>query len=280
MSTPHLESRIDCRFSALRAQNRAALVTYLMAGDPDAGTTVALMHALVAGGADVIELGVPFSDPVADGEAIQLAAGRALRAGMTVHGVLDLVRRFRTDDAETPVVLMGYLNPIERMGYGAFAQAATTAGVDGVLTVDLPPEEGEGLLPALREAGLAPIFLVAPTTTDQRMAWICDQAQGFVYYVSLKGVTGAASLDLAAVGDRLAVLRRLTRLPVGVGFGISGPAQAAAVAAVADAVVVGSALVQTIAGGMPEQLPVTLETQVRALRDAMDAAQRPSRESN
>ncbi|MGB3133387.1 MAG: tryptophan synthase subunit alpha, partial [Candidatus Macondimonas sp.] len=217
MSIPPVESRIDHRFAALRAQNRAALVTYLMAGDPDAGTTVALMHALVAGGADVIELGVPFSDPVADGEAIQLAAGRALRAGMTVHGVLDLVRRFRTDDAETPVVLMGYLNPIERMGYGAFAQAATTAGVDGVLTVDLPPEEGEGLLPALREAGLAPIFLVAPTTTDQRMAWICDQAQGFVYYVSLKGVTGAASLDLAAVGDRLAVLRRLTRLPVGVG---------------------------------------------------------------
>lgn len=280
MSIPPVESRIDRRFAALRAQNRAALVTYLMAGDPDAGTTVALMHALVAGGADVIELGVPFSDPVADGEAIQLAAGRALRAGMTVHGVLDLVRRFRADDAETPVVLMGYLNPIERMGYGAFAQAATTAGVDGVLTVDLPPEEGEGLLPALREAGLAPIFLVAPTTTDQRMAWICDQAQGFVYYVSLKGVTGAASLDLAAVGDRLAVLRRLTRLPVGVGFGISGPAQAAAVAAVADAVVVGSALVQTIAGGMPEQLPGTLETQVRALRNAMDAAPRPSREGN
>ncbi|MES1992505.1 MAG: tryptophan synthase subunit alpha [Pseudomonadota bacterium] len=280
MSIPLVESRIDRRFAALRAQNRAALVTYLMAGDPDAGTTVALMHALVAGGADVIELGVPFSDPVADGEAIQLAAGRALRAGMTVHGVLDLVRRFRADDAETPVVLMGYLNPIERMGYGAFAQAATTAGVDGVLTVDLPPEEGEGLLPALREAGLAPIFLVAPTTTDQRMAWICDQAQGFVYYVSLKGVTGAASLDLAAVGDRLAVLRRLTRLPVGVGFGISGPAQAAAVAAVADAVVVGSALVQTIAGGMPEQLPGALETQVRALRNAMDAAARPSRESN
>jgi tryptophan synthase alpha chain len=280
MSIPPVESRIDRRFAALRAQNRAALVTYLMAGDPDAGTTVALMHALVAGGADVIELGVPFSDPVADGEAIQLAAGRALRAGMTVHGVLDLGRRFRTDDAETPVVLMGYLNPIERMGYGAFAQAATTAGVDGVLTVDLPPEEGEGLLPALREAGLAPIFLVAPTTTDQRMTWICDQAQGFVYYVSLKGVTGAASLDLAAVGDRLAVLRRLTRLPVGVGFGISGPAQAAAVAAVADAVVVGSALVQTIAGGMPEQLPSTLETQVRALRDAMDAAARPSREGN
>jgi tryptophan synthase alpha chain len=194
--------------------------------------------------------------------------------------VLDLVRRFRTDDAETPVVLMGYLNPIERMGYGAFAQAAATAGVDGVLTVDLPPEEGEGLLPALREASLAPIFLVAPTTTDQRMAWICDQAQGFVYYVSLKGVTGAASLDLAAVGDRLAVLRRLTRLPVGVGFGISGPAQAAAVAAVADAVVVGSALVQTIAGGMPEQLPGTLETQVRALRNAMDAAPRSSREGN
>jgi tryptophan synthase alpha chain len=166
------------------------------------------------------------------------------------------------------------------MGYGAFAQAAATAGVDGVLTVDLPPEEGEGLLPALREAGLAPIFLVAPTTTDQRMAWICDQAQGFVYYVSLKGVTGAASLDLAAVGDRLAVLRRLTRLPVGVGFGISGPAQAAAVAAVADAVVVGSALVQTIAGSTPEQLPSMLETQVRALRNAMDAAARPSRESN
>ncbi|HET7688544.1 MAG TPA: tryptophan synthase subunit alpha [Candidatus Macondimonas sp.] len=280
MSIPPVESRIDRRFAALRAQNRAALVTYLMAGDPDAGTTVALMHALVAGGADVIELGVPFSDPVADGEAIQLAAGRALRAGMTVHGVLDLVRRFRADDAETPVVLMGYLNPIERMGYGAFAQAASTAGVDGVLTVDLPPEEGEGLLPALREAGLAPIFLVAPTTTDQRMAWICDQAQGFVYYVSLKGVTGAASLDLAAVGDRMAVLRRLTRLPVGVGFGISGPAQAAAVAAVADAVVVGSALVQTISGGLPAQLPGVLETQVRALRTAMDAAARPSREAN
>ena len=264
--------RIDRRFASLREQGKAALVTYLMAGDPDADTTLDLMHALVAGGADILELGVPFSDPVADGVAIQLAAGRALQAGMNLEGVLDLVRRFRERDAETPVVLMGYLNPIERMGYGAFAQAAAAAGVDGVLTVDLPPEEGEGLLPALREARLAPIFLVSPTTTDRRMAWICEQAQGFVYYVSLKGVTGAASLDLEAVGERLAVVRGLTRLPVGVGFGITGPEQAAAVAAIADAVVVGSALVKTIAGGASATLPQQIEAQVRALRTAMDEA--------
>ena len=273
MSSERL-TRIDRRFASLREQGKAALVTYIMAGDPDAVTTLDLMHALVAGGADIIELGVPFSDPVADGVAIQLAAGRALQAGMNLQGVLDLVHRFRERNAETPVVLMGYLNPIERMGYGAFATAAAAAGVDGVLTVDLPPEEGEGLLPALREARLAPIFLVAPTTTDRRMAWICEQAEGFVYYVSLKGVTGAASLDLEAVGERLTVVRGLTRLPVGVGFGISGPEQAAAVAAIADAVVVGSTLVKTIAGGVSGTLPQQIEAQVRALRAAMDEAPR------
>ncbi|GMV69410.1 MAG: tryptophan synthase alpha chain [Pseudomonadota bacterium] len=266
--------RIDRRFASLREQSKAALVTYIMAGDPDADTTLDLMHALVAGGADILELGVPFSDPVADGVAIQLAAGRALQAGMNLPGVLDLVRRFRERNAETPVVLMGYLNPIERMGYGAFAAAAAAAGVDGVLTVDLPPEEGEGLLPALREARLAPIFLVAPTSTDRRMAWICEQAQGFVYYVSLKGVTGAASLDLETVNERLAVVRGLTSLPVGVGFGITGPEQAAAVGAIADAVVVGSALVKTIAGGASDTLPQQIEAQVRALRTAMDEAPR------
>ena len=266
--------RIDRRFASLREQGKAALVTYIMAGDPDADTTLDLMHALVAGGADILELGVPFSDPVADGVAIQLAAGRALQAGMNLPGVLDLVRRFRERNAETPVVLMGYLNPIERMGYGAFAAAAAAAGVDGVLTVDLPPEEGEGLLPALREARLAPIFLVAPTSTDRRMAWICEQAQGFVYYVSLKGVTGAASLDLETVNERLAVVRGLTSLPVGVGFGITGPEQAAAVGAIADAVVVGSALVKTIAGGASDTLPQQIEVQVRALRTAMDEAPR------
>lgn len=266
--------RIDRRFASLREQGKAALVTYIMAGDPDADTTLDLMHALVAGGADILELGVPFSDPVADGVAIQLAAGRALQAGMNLPGVLDLVRRFRERNAETPVVLMGYLNPIERMGYGAFAAAAAAAGVDGVLTVDLPPEEGEGLLPALREARLAPIFLVAPTSTDRRMAWICEQAQGFVYYVSLKGVTGAASLDLETVNERLAVVRGLTSLPVGVGFGITGPEQAAAVGAIADAVVVGSALVKTIAGGASDTLPQQIEAQVRALRTAMDEAPR------
>ena len=266
--------RIDRRFASLREQGKAALVTYIMAGDPDADTTLDLMHVLVAGGADILELGVPFSDPVADGVAIQLAAGRALQAGMNLPGVLDLVRRFRERNAETPVVLMGYLNPIERMGYGAFAAAAAAAGVDGVLTVDLPPEEGEGLLPALREARLAPIFLVAPTSTDRRMAWICEQAQGFVYYVSLKGVTGAASLDLETVNERLAVVRGLTSLPVGVGFGITGPEQAAAVGAIADAVVVGSALVKTIAGGASDTLPQQIEAQVRALRTAMDEAPR------
>ena len=216
-------SRLAEMFTKCRAEGRRALIPFITAGDPLPAATVPLLHALVEGGADILELGVPFSDPMADGPVIQQAAERALKHHVSLRQVLDMVREFRKVNRTTPIVLMGYLNPVEAFGYAAFAKQAAAAGVDGVLTVDLPPEEGEGLLPALREARLAPIFLVAPTTTDRRMAWICEQAQGFVYYVSLKGVTGAASLDLEAVGERLTVVRGLTRLPVGVGFGITGP---------------------------------------------------------
>jgi len=239
-------SRIESRFEALYQEGRAALVTFITAGDPHPSATVGLMHDLVGAGADMIELGVPFSDPMADGPVIQRASERALEHHVTLRQVMAMVREFRQTDQSTPVILMGYLNPIEVLGYAAFASDAKAAGVDGAITVDIPPEEADQFIPALRSAGIDPIFLVAPTSTDQRIAAIAEQASGFLYYVSFKGVTGAASLDVAAVEQALQRIRSRTGLPVGVGFGIKDAASAAAVGGVADAVIVGSALVRMV----------------------------------
>jgi tryptophan synthase alpha chain len=266
-------NRIDRCFAALQEKRRAALVPFVTAGDPDPTVTVSVMHRLAEAGADILELGVPFSDPMADGPVIQKASERALEHHVSLHRVLEMVQEFRRADASTPVVLMGYLNPIEAMGYAAFARGARQAGVDGVLTVDMPPEEAEDLVIALRGEGLHPIFLLAPTTSAERVAAIARRASGFVYYVSLKGITGASHLDVGAVADKLAQLRSLIRMPIGVGFGISTPELAAQVARVADAVIVGSALVRKIESllGEPERIPDVLSSSVAEMRGAMDA---------
>lgn len=269
-------SRIQARFERLKSEGRKALVPYVTAGDPQPDVTVPLMHAMVEAGADIIELGVPFSDPMADGPTIQAACERALRHHVSLRQVLGMVRSFRERDADTPVVLMGYLNPVEVMGYEAFAEAAHDAGVDGALTVDLPPEEAHDLVVALRGAGIAPIFLLSPTTSEARMDRIASVASGFLYYVSFKGVTGANRLDVSAVAERLDLIRRHTELPLGVGFGIRDAESAAAVARVADAVVVGSALVQRVAelADRPEAIAPAVTGVLREMRAAMDAATR------
>ncbi len=236
-------SRISQRMQALKAAGRKALVPYLVCGDPHPGVTVPVMHALVRAGADIIELGVPFSDPMAEGPVIQRGHERALAHHVSLRSTLAVVREFRRNDANTPVVLMGYANPVEVMGYAAFAQAAAAAGVDGLLTVDMPLEEGAGLQAALTAEGIDTIFLVAPTTSPSRLAQICAQATGYLYYVSLKGVTGAGHLQVDSVAEALGRIRALTDKPVCVGFGIKDAASARAVAALADGVVVGSALV-------------------------------------
>jgi tryptophan synthase alpha chain len=231
------------------------------------------MHAMAAAGADVIELGVPFSDPMADGPVIQRASERALAHHVSLHGVFDMVREFRRRDSATPVVLMGYLNPVEAMGYGVFAAAAAAAGIDGVLTVDLPPEEAAGLLGALEGCELDPIFLVAPTSTPERLRRISAAARGFIYYVSLKGVTGATHLDVESVRGKVAQLRAFTELPIGVGFGIRDAASAAAVADVADAVVIGSALVKIIeeAGEDADDIARGISARLEEIRRAIDS---------
>jgi tryptophan synthase alpha chain len=266
-------SRLPSRFQHLAQTGRKALVPFITAGDPHPDVTPALMHALVAGGADVVELGVPFSDPMADGPTIQLACERALKAGTTLRKVLACVKTFREQDQDTPVVLMGYLNPIERFGLEDFADAARDAGVDGVLIVDLAVEEADQYLPPLRAAGLDAIFLLSPTTAEARIAQVAAEASGYLYYVSLKGVTGAASLNVTEVASRMAVIRRHTRLPVAVGFGIRDAASARAVGAVSDGVVVGSALVSLIQehGGAPETLPARLQSALADMRAALDS---------
>ena len=266
-------SRLAQRFSTRLGEGRKLLIPFITAGDPDPALTVDLMHTLVAAGADVIELGVPFSDPMADGPVIQRASERALAHGVGIRATLEMAARFRATDPDTPVVLMGYLNPIEAMGYQAFADAAREAGVDGVLTVDLPPEEADEVVGVLRTAGLDPIFLLAPTSSAERMARAGRQASGFVYYVSLKGVTGSDRLDVDTVAAKVEAIRAHTALPVGVGFGIRDAETAARVAAVADAVVVGSALVHKVGelGGDPERLHAELRAILGAMREAMDA---------
>jgi tryptophan synthase alpha chain len=260
------------RLAKAFAPGRKALIPYITGGDPAPEHTVALMHALVAGGADVIELGMPFSDPMADGPTIQLACERALSAGTTITKLLGLVAEFRRGNATTPVVLMGYLNPIEHRGHAAFAVQAKAAGVDGVLLVDLAVEEAPEVTPAYRAAGLDLIFLIAPTSTPARIAAVAAEASGYLYYVSLKGVTGSAALDVDAVAAKLAEIRRHTTLPVAVGFGIRDAATAAAVARVADGVVVGSALVSEVEqhAATPAVLPALLRDKLAAVRAALD----------
>lgn len=242
-----MSGRIEKRFADLRTQNRAALIPFITAGDPLLQATVAVMHALVEAGADLIELGMPFSDPMADGPVIQHADERALRNHVGIADILGWVREFRLRDDATPVVLMGYLNPIEIHGVERFAHGAVAAGVDGVLVVDCPIEEDATLQP-LRAAGLARILLAAPTTTDARLARALEAAEGYLYYVSFAGITGAAKLSADAIATRVSGMRRHARVPVAVGFGIKDAASAGAVAAFADAVVIGSALVDRLAG--------------------------------
>ena len=265
-------SRLGDTFSVLAADSRTALIPYIMTGDPQTDVTVPLMHAMVAAGANVIELGAPFSDPMADGPVIQQAAERALANGVDMQQVFDTVREFRKQDDTTPIIMMGYLNPIEVMGYKQFADQAAGSGVDGVITVDMPPEEADDYIAALRAGAIDPVFLLAPTTTEQRIDKIAGVASGFVYYVSLKGVTGAASLDVHEVEAKVATIRNRISLPVGVGFGISDAAAARAVSACSDAVVVGSAIVKRMAAnsGNPDKIIREVTELLASMRQAMD----------
>lgn len=263
--------RIATTFATLKAQGRKALIPYVTAGDPYADATVELMLAMAGAGADVIELGIPFSDPMADGPVIQRASERALAKGITLARVLEMVSEFRRQDSNTPVVLMGYANPIERFGMQAFVSAAAAAGVDGVLVVDYPPEECEPFAQALRAGGLDPIFLLAPTSSPARMAHVGRLASGYVYYVSLKGVTGAGHLDTAAVAEAVPRIRAQVSVPVGVGFGIRDAATAAAVAKVSDGVVIGSALVQLLESQTRDNVAIQAAAFIREIRAAMDA---------
>ncbi|OTG89856.1 tryptophan synthase subunit alpha [Acinetobacter sp. ANC 3832] len=263
-------SRLATRFAQLKSQQRKALVSYVMAGDPQPQVTVPLLHQMVEAGVDVIELGLPFSDPMADGPVIALAAERALAAGTNTLDALNMVKEFRQKDTETPVVLMGYLNPVEVIGYERFVSIANESGVDGILLVDLPPEEAKDLDVVLQKYGMDQIFLLAPTSTDDRIQHVVKQASGFIYYVSLKGVTGAATLDTTEVAQRIQKIKQYTDIPVGVGFGISDAASAKAVGSVADAVIVGSAFVKPFANLAPEQAVEQAVNKVKELRAALD----------
>lgn len=265
-------SRFDTTFAALKARGRKALVPFITAGDPSREATVPVMHALVAAGADAIELGVPFSDPMADGPVIQKSSERALARGIGLDAVFAMVRDFRMRDADTPVVLMGYLNPVEIRGSQRFARESATAGVDGLLLVDLPPEEAAESRDAFNAEGLALVPLASPTTAEERLALLCSQAQGYLYYVSYAGVTGADRLDPAAAGTRLAAIRRATTVPVLAGFGIRDAASARAMARDADGVVVGSALVAALADATgPDQAAARAGEFLVPLRAALDA---------
>ena len=267
-------SRIDATFSKLKAQNKTALIPYVMAGFPYADVTPNLMHSMVSAGADVIELGIPFSDPSADGPVIQKAGEKALALGIGLAKVLDMVTAFRVADKTTPVVLMGYANPVERYeikhGAGSFIQNASTAGVDGMLIVDYPPEECEAFAASLRAHNMDLIFLLAPTSTSERMAQVARVASGYVYYVSLKGVTGAGNLDTAAVEAMLPRIRQHVSIPVGVGFGIRDAATAKAVGKVADAVVIGSKIIQLIENAPREKVPAIAHDFLKEIRTALN----------
>ncbi|MBY4675143.1 tryptophan synthase subunit alpha [Marinobacterium arenosum] len=266
-------SRIDSCFDRLEQQGRKALIPYVTAGDPNPEVTVPLMHALVEAGADILELGVPFSDPMADGPVIQLACERALKHHTRLLDVLAMVKTFREQDGETPVVLMGYLNPIEVLGYERFVELAADAGVDGVLTVDLPPEESEEFVQLLKARAMDAIYLLAPTTEESRIAQVCQSGSGYVYYVSVKGVTGSAALDVAEVERKVRQIRQHTDVRIGVGFGIRDAASAKAIASVSDGAIVGSVLVNKIAelADSPAEIPAAVAAIVKEMRQAMDA---------
>jgi tryptophan synthase alpha chain len=264
-----VSNRIQATFEKLKQQQRKALIPFITAGDPSPELTVPLLHALVAAGADVLELGVPFSDPMADGPTIQRASERALKQGVSLRSVLSMVAKFRKQDTTTPVVLMGYGNPIEAMGWEVFAQRCAEVGVDGVLTVDFPPEESHDAFEHLQRHDIAPIFLLAPTTNDARIQHVAKLARGYVYYVSLKGVTGSGSIDLSAIEEKMPQLRKHIKLPIGVGFGIRDAVTAAAVAKLCDGVVVGSRIVQEIEDSTAQNVVENVGRLVKELRQAI-----------
>ncbi len=264
-------SRIAATFEALKRQGRKALIPFITAGDPDPGLAVPLMHALAKAGADAIELGVPFSDPMADGPVIQRSSERALRHHVSLRDVLGFLAEFRKSDRRTPVVLFGYANPIESMGLERFADAAKAADADGVLVVDYPPEEAQQLVKTLDARSLDTIFLLSPTTTDERLRQIAELGRGYLYYVSLRGVTGASNIDFADVGARVRRVREFTRLPVGVGFGIRDAATAKAIAALSDAVIIGSALIQEIEKAPRDGVVACAGRFLTPIREALDS---------
>lgn len=265
-------SRIKNVFKQLSTQRRVALIPYVTAGDPHPDVTVPLMHAMVKAGADILEIGVPFSDPMADGPVIQAACERALKHQVNLRSVLEMVELFRKEDTKTPVVLMGYLNPFEIMGYAAFARSALKSGVDGVITVDLPPEEAEAMVVELKACNIDPVFLLSPTTTAERIKRISAVASGFLYYVSLKGVTGAAHVNPDEVSKKLRNIREYTALPVGVGFGIKDASTASMIGRFADAVVVGSTLVKKLEeyAGSPVDAIMAVTALLSHIRQALD----------
>lgn len=268
-------SRIAACMESLKSQGRKALIPYIVAGDPNPGFTVPMMHELVAQGADILELGVPFSDPMAEGPVIQLAHERALLHNVSLRSVVDMVKEFRQQDQHTPVVLMGYANPVQIIGYSALAELAAGAGVDGFLVVDMPPEEASELTAALSTVDIDNIFLIAPTTTEQRIKKITDMATGYLYYVSLKGVTGAGHLDIDSVEQMLGRIRSVTSLPVSVGFGIKDDATAKSVSRLAEGVVVGSALVNRVVelAAIDQSQRISQSAQlIGSMRQAIDAA--------
>ncbi|MEY3219110.1 MAG: hypothetical protein RIT27_467 [Pseudomonadota bacterium] len=263
-------NRLQTCFADCRAKQRKALIPFITAGDPNPTLTVSFLHALVAAGADILELGVPFSDPMADGPVIQRASERALKYQVSLRQVFEMVKEFRTQNTQTPIVLMGYLNPLEAYTYQAVAKDAANAGVDGFLIVDLPPEEADAFVKALQPYEINTIFLISPTTDVDRIKLIANQASGFIYYVSVKGVTGSADLDIQAVSDKLATVRAHTTLPIGVGFGIKNAETAANVAKIADAIIVGSALVQLIETTEESQLISALSHTLADIRRGID----------
>jgi tryptophan synthase alpha chain len=263
-------SRIAATFAALAAQKKTGLIAFITAGDPAPDLTLSLMHALVAGGTDIIELGVPFSDPMAEGPVIQRACERALKFNISLGDVFGFVREFRKTNDTTPVVLMGYANPIERMGQFAFVQAAKEVGVDGTIVVDYPPEECEEFAAMMEANGMDPIFLLAPTSTEERIAQVAKAGRGFSYYVSLKGVTGAATIDTADVAQRIAAIRKHVKLPIGVGFGIRDAATAKAVASVSDAVVIGSRIIEELENTPRDKAVEAVQSFVAGIRKALD----------